>query len=153
VDHVERRGPAGSYWVVPGRLLAGMYPDEETIAELVAAGVDTFFDLTEDGELGRYDLNGLAHRRFPIRDMSTPTPEVMAQILDALDEALDDGRTVYLHCRGGIGRTGTVVGCHLVRGGRTGEDALADIIAWRGDRWSPQTEAQKDFVRAWRESS
>ena len=26
------------------------------------------------------------------------------------------------------------------------------LVAWRGDQWSPQTEAQKDFVRAWRES-
>ena len=129
-----------------------MYPAEDTIAELRAAGVDTFFDLTEDGELDRYDLDGLEHRRFPIRDMSTPSPELMGEILDALDEALDDGRIVYLHCLGGIGRTGTVVGCHLVRTGRSGEDALADIVAWRGDRWSPQTEAQKDFVRAWRES-
>ena len=50
---MERRGPAGSYWVVPGRLLAGMYPDAETIPELRAAGVDTFFDLTEDAELDR----------------------------------------------------------------------------------------------------
>ena len=152
MDHVERRGPAGAYWVVPGRLLAGMYPGEEMISELRTAGVDTFFDLTEDGELDRYDLDGLEHRRFPIRDMSTPTPEVMREILDALDEVLSDGRTVYLHCLGGIGRTGTVVGCHLVRTGRSGEDALADIVAWRGDQWSPQTEAQKDFVRAWRES-
>ena len=150
---MERRGPTGSYWVVPGRLLAGMYPAEDTLPELVAAGVDTFFDLTEDAELDRYDLDGLEHRRFPIRDMSTPSPEQMGEILDALDEALDDGRTVYLHCLGGIGRTGTVVGCHLVRTGRSGEDALADIVAWRGDQWSPQTEAQKNFVRAWRESS
>jgi protein tyrosine phosphatase len=129
-----------------------MYPDAETIHELRAAGVDTFFDLTEDAELDPYDLNGIEHRRFPIRDMSTPSPEQMAEILDALDEALDDGRTVYLHCLGGIGRTGTVVGSHLVRTGRSGEDALADIVAWRGDHWSPQTEAQKDFVRAWCES-
>ena len=129
-----------------------MYPAEETIAELRAAGVDTFFDLTEDGELDRYDLDGLEHRRFPIRDMSTPSAEQMGEILDALDAALDEEKTVYLHCLGGIGRTGTVVGCHLVRSGRTGEDALGDIVEWRGDHWSPQTEAQKDFVRAWRDS-
>ncbi len=73
VSHVERRGPTGSYWVVPGRLLAGMYPAEDMLPELLAAGVDTFFDLTEDAELDPYELNGLEHRRFPIRDMSTPS--------------------------------------------------------------------------------
>ena len=40
---------------------------------------------------------------------------------------LAGGRTVYLHCRGGIGRTGTVLGCYLVRQGQTAEEALASI--------------------------
>ena len=31
----------------------------------------------------------------------------MQEILDAVDRALAAGRNVYLHCWGGIGRTGT----------------------------------------------
>ena len=38
----------------------------------------------------------------------------MREILDCLDDALRSGRKVYVHCRAGIGRTGTVVGCLLV---------------------------------------
>ena len=80
--------------------------------------------------------------------------------LDAIDEALDAGRNVYVHCWGGIGRTGTVVGCWLVRHGMTGDEALAEIAErWRGmeKRYrhprSPQTAQQRAYVRNWTEPS
>jgi protein-tyrosine phosphatase len=80
---------------------------------------------------------------MPVRDFSCPTEEDMKRILDAADEALRDGHTVYVHCRGGIGRTGTVIGCYLVRHGSTPEEALARV---RG----PETDAQLALVRSWR---
>ncbi len=63
-----------------------------------------------------------------------------------------------MHCWGGIGRTGTVVGCYLVHRGLTGEAALARLAAW----WrtvpksalyprSPQTDEQVAYVLGWRE--
>jgi protein-tyrosine phosphatase len=86
------------------------------------------------------------------------SPEHLGRILDTLDGALAAGRNVYLHCWGGIGRTGTVVGCYLVRRGLTGGAALARLAEW----WrtvpksglyprSPQTNDQVAYVRAWRE--
>ena len=68
---------------------------------------------------------------MPIHDVSTPTQAQMARILDAIDAALAVGHAVYLHCYGGIGRTGTVVGCYLVRHGMDGEEALAEIARLR----------------------
>ena len=166
-----------SYWVVPNRLLAGEYPGARTAAEgrakadaLLQVGVDLFVNLTEAGEynLRPYwpDVEAAAaalgrvteQRRFAIQDMGTLTPERMRQILDTIDAAVAAGRTVYVHCFGGIGRTGMVVGCYLVRHGQSGAQASATIARLREgtpDGWkrSPETDAQRQFVLDWREDA
>jgi hypothetical protein len=149
--------------VRPG-LLAGEYPGHDDpgwtrirFERYRTAGVTAFLDLTEEGELPAYDeqIDGWAtHRRFPIRDFSCPTVDEMAATLDALDAALEHD-VVYVHCWGGSGRTGTVIGCWLVRHGMAAEEALATIAALRretayGERPSPESDEQREFVRAWR---
>ena len=175
----DDRPMANTYWVDPGRFAAGEYPGAWDRGEaaarlrtLLRAGIDCFIDLTEryEGlepyagiaaqEAGRLGIE-FVHERHAIVDMGLPrSPEQTAGILDAIDEALDDGKNVYVHCWGGIGRTGTVVGCWLVRHGRTGDEALAEIAQrWQGmekrhrHRRSPQTEPQRDYVRNWTEPS
>ena len=113
-----------SYWVEPGRLLAGEYPggyDQEQarqrIDALVKAGFNTFIDLTQPNELSPYvnilnELSQVHHlnvryQRFPIKDAGIPSREQMSSILDTINAELQAGRKIYLHCWGGIGRTGT----------------------------------------------
>ena len=88
------------------------------------------------------------------------SPEEMTAILDAIDVALDDGKTVYVHCYGGIGRTGTAVGCWLVRHGSSGNEALYRVgelfegmakAPYRSG--SPETCEQEAYVRNWTEPS
>jgi protein-tyrosine phosphatase len=154
-----------SYRPAPG-LLAGEYPGAPTDTQarpklhaLLNTGTTLFIDLTEAGE---YNLRPYApllpdnveHRRISIPDMGTPSPETMTHILDTIDTALTEGRGVYVHCFGGIGRTGTVVGCYLVRHGLSGAAALARIADLRrdtpdGHRQSPETHAQRQMVHAW----
>lgn len=163
-----------SYWVRPGQLLAGEYPGSmsraeamERVQKLLDGGVTSFLDLTEDGEMPAYDglLRELTeqhvrYRRFAILDHGVPeSPAQMLKILDFIDSELAAGQCVYVHCRAGIGRTGTTIGCHLIRGGLTNEAALDRLqTLWqqcgRSRRWPtiPETDAQVEFVRAWRES-
>ncbi len=165
-----------SYWVVPDQLLAGEYPafvelDDAgaRLDSLLDAGIDTFVDLTEAHELRPYATllrqraapRGLQvqHERFPILDFGLPEREQMLRILDQLDAALAGGHRVYLHCHGGVGRTGMVVGCFLVRRGLTGPQALAQLAEWwksmpkrRYHLRSPETDEQVQFVLDWRES-
>ena len=157
------------YWVVPGKLLAGEYPrnlDEassrEKLARLTGAGVAAFIDLTEaDDHLEPYAqlLDGPSHERFAIRDVSVPaSPELTKDALDAIDSHLAEGRTVYVHCWGGVGRTGTIIGCWLAR--HYGEPGVAALERLRGlrkeipssrRRRSPETDEQRDYVHGWRE--
>jgi hypothetical protein len=140
----------GSYWVEPGRLLAGRYAED--VDALLAAGVTLFLDLTEEGELAPYVDQVPAparHVRTPIADFSVPSPEAMRRTLDLLDEELAAGGLVYLHCRGGCGRTGTVVACHLVRRGSSPAGALARVEELCG--WPcPETGEQRSLVLGWR---
>jgi len=156
-----------SYWVVPGRLLAGEYPGapeawraRRHLRRLAWCGIGDFIDLTTEGEyrLRPYAAlldDGATHRRFPITDGTVPDASAMEAILAAIDGRLAAGRTVYVHCFGGIGRTGTVIGCWLVRHGAPGERAIEQIARWREGTPdeaipSPETSEQRDFVLAWR---
>jgi protein-tyrosine phosphatase len=162
-----------SYWLIDGQLLAGEYPGhwDEAVARdqlnrLLDAGIRSFIDLTETRDpLEPYEnlVQELAaergievrYQRLPIRDMDVPTSERMTTILEAMENELAAGRPVFFHCWGGIGRTGTVAGCWLREQGQTCDDAFARITQLRAttpDGWkdSPQTEAQRAFVRAWR---
>jgi len=156
-----------SYWVLPGRLLAGEYPGgldpEQTqarLARLLEAGVNSFLDLTQPGEAEPYESAlpvSIDYLRKPIRDHDTPAaPAQMAEILGCLQTALREGRRVYLHCRAGIGRTGMVAGCLLVEQGLSGDDALTELNRlWRQSARSslwpavPETPEQIDYVRGW----
>ncbi|MBP7693828.1 MAG: dual specificity protein phosphatase family protein [Anaerolineales bacterium] len=165
------------YWVEPGRLLAGEYPGapaadqaRHKLRALLLAGLTDFVDLTEADEPLRPYAEllqteaaslGLAvtHTRLAVPDMGVPAAAAqMTRILDTLDHALAAGRRAYVHCWGGVGRTGTVVGCYLVRRGAAGDTALAQIAAWwrtvPKSAWhpaSPETAAQRAYVRGWRE--
>jgi ADP-ribosyl-[dinitrogen reductase] hydrolase len=160
----------GSYWIIPGRLLAGEYPGSrdpvrkgEKVQKLPGAGVNCIIDLTEEGELEPYHtvLKSFCADcrivRMSVTDYSVPTKELMAEILDTVDDNLLSGRTVYFHCWGGHGRTGTAAGCWLKRCGiAAGETVFSYIRGLRpetddADIESPETEEQKEFVRAWRE--
>ena len=172
--HLDPHPIPDSYWVDPGRLLAGEYPGAKApgdarlkLRRFLAAGITYFVDLTEAHELAPYDwilqqeaaAQGLAveHWRAPIPDLGTPTSATVTRILDAVDDAMASGHRVYVHCWGGIGRTGTIVGCYLVRHGMTGEQALREIVRLRegtpdGDTPSPETRDQCERVRTWTES-
>ena len=82
----------------------------------------------------------------------------MASILDAIRAEIEARRPVYFHCWGGIGRTGTVAGCWLVDRGLSGDEAIERINELRratpdGYRQSPETEAQRLFIRQWNQQT
>lgn len=151
------RPDANTYWVEPGRLLAGEYPGvlseseaREKLHSFVAAGITFFLNLTEEHEplapyaallqreAARLGID-IEHCRLPIRDLRVPhTKADMRTILDTFDQALAGGHRVCVHCWGVIGCTGTVVGCYLVCRSLSRQVALETLSAhWRIGASSP----------------
>lgn len=169
-----------SYWVVEGKFLAGAYPgspDEnkhrQRIQQLWDAGLRTFINLVEEDEanksrqpfrryddvlreLARHDGERVAHLRFPVPDLSVPSIDRMRSILDAVDLAFAANRPVYVHCFGGVGRTGTAVCCWLLRHGLASPANVIQILQdlrqadhQTKQRKAPENNKQIEFVESW----
>ena len=170
------RPNACTYWLTPN-ILAGEYPTsklgkEETRKKLfqyLEKGITYFIDLTQEGEKDIYEsllleeankssTLSISYKRIPIQDFGIPQKNQMKDILDTIDGAVQNNQKVYVHCKGGIGRTGTTVGCYLVRHGYDGEEALENVnrlfqFSKRSmeSSFSPETREQMNFVRDWNE--
>lgn len=165
--------PPGTYWVIPGELLAGGNPASKyfedqsrtRLRQLLDAGIQVFIDLTCPAENAGYqnllqeqagwlDLQAEYHR-YPVTDFSIPDLEWMMQILDCIDAARNEGKAVFVHCQAGIGRTGCVIGCYLVRHGTQPKQALAHLARLRrglptANIRSPESEAQLQMILNWK---
>jgi ADP-ribosylglycohydrolase len=139
----------------------------DRLRRFLEAGITCFIDLTELDESPAYEMRlpsattlgrRIDYLRQPIPDHGVPADrETMGRILATLDDALETGHCVYLHCRAGIGRSAMVAGCWLAeRNPGGGEAALIEL----GDYWQqcrqsrswtqvPETDEQADFVRSW----
>ena len=142
-------------WWVTDQLLAGPYPgdvDERTaesnLKSIVDGGVSVFVNLQEYTETGMGykpfpDYRPIVRRlsedsgsepvfhRFPIKDMGVTNSGVYREALDRIDQANAAGRGVYVHCWGGHGRTGTIIGCWMVRHSLTPDQALVRMSELR----------------------
>ncbi|MGB6222771.1 protein-tyrosine phosphatase family protein [Haloferula sp.] len=160
------------YEAVKGVVFAGEYPGFwkpklalKRLNFVVGQGVTTFVNLTTkhdqlepyEGLLAGIDP-GLKHLPFPIPDMDVPSSdEVMSQVLAAIRREGEAGRVCYVHCWGGIGRTGTVIGCLFREQGLGADEALEKVqsLYAKGmpkvarNPHSPQTRKQCDYVRDW----
>ncbi len=162
-----------SYWILPNKLLAGEVPThltpEQTYAKLdalLAIGVDVVINLMEADEMNAQGISffdysdylkqfNVTMYRMPIVDLSVPTVETMRQILQLIDANLKADKTVYFHCWGGVGRTGTVLGCYLKQFGFASNQNVFELIHYLkrttsiNDRNSPETNEQREFVLNW----
>jgi hypothetical protein len=171
---VRPRPHANCYWLIPGLLLAGEYPGSgigveaaARIDALLDTGLRQFVDLTDEEEgPGPYApllraraasrALSVVHRRFAIPDFGVPPDSLMRAALDAIYAAVAANEPVYLHCWGGVGRTGTVAGCLLREQGYTGAEALALLDRkWRvvekrvRHPVSPETRRQVVYIERW----
>ena len=160
------------YWVADNQMLAGTYPgpgsrfgSERKIRHLLTGSIDCFLDLTMKDEFPSYAelITALALElgrghvtilRRPLVEHSVPTAHEMRRLLDDLDAELKQGRRIFVHCHYGVGRTGMVVGCWLIRHRQATKKTVLDHIAQLRSHlkspWhSPQMPIQRHWVTEW----
>lgn len=160
--------PIGYSYKVAGNVWAGEYPVwswnmSDRIRQLqlfIDFGITDFLDLTEYGEMPPYDEflpSGIHRHTFPIANGMTPNCiESVAGLFRNL-ETLFKERTdcrLYIHCHGGVGRTGTIVTCYYIWFEHLSfDDALAKMrnrfVNHGRSAWmhAPENQQQLDFIK------
>lgn len=136
------------YWLKPNKILVGQVPKtSDDIQRLKSLGVGQIVSLLEDD----YGLEStwasnmrMGYKRFSIPDFGTPGLDVLTSIISAMDECIDSGHVVYVHCMMGLGRSGTVVASYLVKDGMSAKAAIAKVRQLRPG--SIQTEEQEQLI-------
>lgn len=152
----EYRGPAGFHWIVPGRLAGCPEPGvtqriDYDLDLLARVGVTYLVTLTEhDLDQNALGRSGLKNIHLPILDREAPTVAQAYMLVRRMQLLLDKGEVLAVHCKAGIGRTGTILGSWLVReGGLSAEEAISRLRAI--NRFYVQTSVQEDFLVAFEE--
>jgi atypical dual specificity phosphatase len=127
-------GPRGFFWLIPGRLGGLPRPGvvaslEQDLDGLQRLGVTTLVTLEEEPTvdvalLGQRDIASI---HFPIPDMGAPELRSLDELARGIDTLLRGGHVVAVHCRAGLGRTGTVLASQLVFEGAHARDAIERI--------------------------
>lgn len=146
-----RDEPSGVWWAVRG-LLGGMSrpgfaaPLHEQATNLHEDGVRHLVCLEERRS---YDIDafrnlGIACHHFPVPDMAPPSFQQAIDICRRMESEIRENRGVVMHCRGGLGRTGTALACIFVWFGDSPADAIDKVRSARP--MAIQSNAQVRFI-------
>jgi hypothetical protein len=90
----------------------------------------------------RARAHGLDSEWFPFEDGDVPSDEAALDALaDRILEAVRAGRTVVIHCRGGLGRSGLVAASCLIALGHASADAIQVVRVAREGAIEPRQAA------------
>ena len=137
-------------WALPGRLagfgLLGA-PSPQALSALRDEGVGALVSLTEQPVAGALvSTLGMRYLHLPIPDMTPPAHAQMEAFVDFVDACHLEGLGVAVHCRAGLGRTGTMLAAFLIHQGTACQQAINQVRRLRPG--SVETAAQEQALCA-----
>ncbi len=143
-------GPRGFLWLKKGKLAGTPRPGivQDIAYDLQAlqrVGITTLITLTETPpDREAYEEYGIKSIWSPFRDMAAPSITQAAGLCKLIQRLCNDGERVAVHCKAGLGRTGTILACTLIWEGMDALEALESVRRIQ-PRWV-QSEAQVEFL-------
>lgn len=134
-------------YLLEGRLAGSAYPGYgerlgAALGQLQSQGIRAILSLTEETpEPAMLREFGFQHLHVPVPDFTAPSIAQIERAVEFLREHTASGSQALVHCTAGMGRTGTVLACYLVREGSTARAAIDQVRRLRpGSVETPEQE-------------
>lgn len=138
---------------VNDRIYRGAQPTRDGFESLAKMGVKTVIDLRSEGnraaEKGQVEAVGMHYIAVPMSNFGAPTDAQIARVMAVLDDKT--AGPVFIHCRRGADRTGTIVACYRISKDRWPNGKALDEA--RSCGMSRFEWAMQSFVKAYRPTS
>jgi atypical dual specificity phosphatase len=137
-------------WIVPGELAVMPAPGRDRSLEKDAAfleqnGIQILVSLTQEApDAGTLNSHSIEQRHIPIQDYAPPTMQQMNEFTTIVEDAVENGQPVGVHCTAGLGRSGTMAAAYLVAKGHPPDEAIRMVR--RARPGSIENAAQEDAV-------
>jgi len=87
------------------------YREKDVGIVVMLASAEEAAGITGRDLIGEYQREGMDVILAPVKDFSTPDPEIFQQALREALQAARSGQTIAVHCHAGLGRTGMFAAC------------------------------------------
>lgn len=150
-------GQADVSWVSDSLALGGRIESEAVVHLAERLGISRVVDLrVEDrDDEALFRTHGIEVLHLPTRDNCAVSQTMLWHGVRRINQQLQAGRRVYVHCQVGVGRSALLVLCVLVSGGESPTEAMRRLKTARS-KVSPnveQLEALLQWSNDWRAQS
>lgn len=107
--------PTNFTWFIEEKLAgSGMPTSSEELDWVIKQGISCVVTMTE-GRLPQSWVQNIQYRHVPTEDFTAPDIEKIDQTVDFIHQRIESKEPIMVHCAGGLGRTGVILACYLIK--------------------------------------